>query len=236
MADTPNDKPGKEPYIAQSDRPEVRLKSDTPVSELTVRQLATILGQFGTRKDFWDGKDWQKDDFDGGNKWKDVKEFKESKEVKEIKEFKEKEKEFKEGKDKRENQGSEGREAGNRQRLRTAAARRSSHRPGDSRGVWPVSQGGPARRPGRATEEGQGLSPRQEVSMEHPEQLSRSLTADEIAELGPPPGGDVESPTTSLADPKARSTAEAHFPGVAPAAKAAADGDTGADPAPLKEK
>ena len=61
----------------------MRLKSDTPLSNLTVRDLATIFGQFGTRKDFWDGKDWQKDDFDGGTKWKDVKEFKETKEVKE---------------------------------------------------------------------------------------------------------------------------------------------------------
>jgi hypothetical protein len=69
------------------------VKSDTPRSNLTVRDLATILGQLGTGKDFWDGKDWQKDDFDGGNKWKDTKEFKEGKEVKE------KEKEFKEGKE-----------------------------------------------------------------------------------------------------------------------------------------
>ncbi len=98
MADTPNETPGKEPFISPSDRPEVRLKSDTPLSQITVRQLATILGQFGTRKDFWDGKDWQKDDFDGGLKWKDVKEIKEGKEIKE----KEKEKEFKEVKEKRE--------------------------------------------------------------------------------------------------------------------------------------
>jgi hypothetical protein len=87
----------KKPFISQADRPEVRLKSDTPLSSLTVRDLATILGQLGTRKDFWDGKDWQKDDFDG-NKWKDVKEFKEGKEVKETKEFKE----GKDGKEKRE--------------------------------------------------------------------------------------------------------------------------------------
>jgi hypothetical protein len=90
------DKPGKKPFVSQADRPEVRLKSNTRISDLTVRDLATILGQLGTRKDFWDGKDWQKDDFDGEVKWKDVKEFKETKEVKE------KDKEFKEGKDKRE--------------------------------------------------------------------------------------------------------------------------------------
>ena len=62
-------KTSKEPFVSQADRPEVRLKSDTPLSELTVRDLATLLGQVGgTGKDFWDGKDWQKDDFDGPNK------------------------------------------------------------------------------------------------------------------------------------------------------------------------
>ena len=72
MARKPADKPSKKPFIAKADRPEVRLKSDTPLSSLTVRDLATILGQLGTGKDFWDGKDWQKDDFDGpGNKWKE---------------------------------------------------------------------------------------------------------------------------------------------------------------------
>ena len=97
MAKKPDNKPGKKPFISKADRPQVRLKSDTPLSSLTVRDLATILGQFGTGKDFWDGKDWQKDDFDGpGNKWKELKEFKEGKEIKE------KEKEFKEGKEKRE--------------------------------------------------------------------------------------------------------------------------------------
>ena len=97
MADKPDDKPGKKPFISQADRPEVRLKSDTPLSNLTVRDLATILGQLCTRKDFWDGKDWQKDDFDGGViKWKEAKEFKETKEVKD------KDKEFKDGKEKRE--------------------------------------------------------------------------------------------------------------------------------------
>ncbi len=96
MADMNDDKPGKKPFIPQSDRPEVRLKSDTPLSELTVRDLATILGRLGTGKDFVDGKDWQKDDFDGGIKLKDDKELKESKEVKD------KDKEFKDGKEKRE--------------------------------------------------------------------------------------------------------------------------------------
>jgi len=100
MADNNTDKPGKKPFVSQADRPEVRLKSDTPIGNLTVRDIVTILGQLGTGKDFWDGKDWQKDDFDGPNKrWKEGKEFKDGKEVKE----KEKEtKEFKEGKEKRE--------------------------------------------------------------------------------------------------------------------------------------
>jgi hypothetical protein len=90
MADKDNKTP-KQPFVSQADRREVRLKSDTPLSQLTVRDLGTILGQLGTRKDFWDGKDWQKDDFDGTNKlWK---------EGKEGKDIKDKEKE---GKDKRE--------------------------------------------------------------------------------------------------------------------------------------
>lgn len=82
------DKPSKKSFVSQADRPEVKLKSTTPLSDLTVRDLATILGQIGgTNKDFWDGKDWIKDDFDGGNKWKDFKE---------VKDGKDKEKEFKE--------------------------------------------------------------------------------------------------------------------------------------------
>lgn len=72
MADDDSGETPKQPFVAQGDRPEVRIKSDTPLSELTVRDLATLLAQVGgTGKDFWDGKDWQKDDFDGGVKWKD---------------------------------------------------------------------------------------------------------------------------------------------------------------------
>jgi hypothetical protein len=96
------DNPDKKPFVSQADRPEVRLKSDTPIRDLTVRDLATILGQLGTQKDFWDGKDWQKDDFDGQNKpWKESKEFKDGKEVKDKDKEKET-KEFKDGKEKRE--------------------------------------------------------------------------------------------------------------------------------------
>ena len=82
----------KQSFITKAERPELKLKSDTPISGLTIRDLVTILGRLGTRKDFWDGKDWQKDDFDGEIKWKDDKEFKDGKEVKD----KDKDKEHKE--------------------------------------------------------------------------------------------------------------------------------------------
>ena len=149
------DKPSKKPFVSQADRPEVRLKSDTRLSDLTVRDLATILGQLGTRKDFWDGKDWQKDDFDGQNKpWKESKEFKDGKEVKEQGD---------QGVQGRQgearDQGAEGREARARRRLRPAVATRPTHRAGDPRALWPVCQGRPARRPDRGAARGQGLSP-----------------------------------------------------------------------------
>jgi hypothetical protein len=84
----------KTPFVSKVDRPEVKIKSDTPIDSLTVRDLVTILGQVsGTGKDFWDGKDWQKDDFDGP-KWKEGKEIKDK--------DKEKDKDFKEHKEKRE--------------------------------------------------------------------------------------------------------------------------------------
>ena len=155
MADKRTDKRGKKPFVSKADRPEVRLKSDTPLSDLTVRDLATILGQLGTRKDFWDGKDWQKDDFDGQNKpWKEDKEFKEGKEVKD----KDKEtKEGKEGKEKREIK-EQGREARARRRLRPEFDRRPAHRAGDPRALRHVGQGRPARRPDRGAEKAQGLS------------------------------------------------------------------------------
>lgn len=85
----------KKPFVSKADRPEVKLKSTTPINTLTVRDLVTIIGQLGTGKDFWDGKDWQKDDFDGTNKpWKEGKEVKDK--------DKEKDKDHKEHKDKRE--------------------------------------------------------------------------------------------------------------------------------------
>ena len=40
----------KEPFVSAGDRPDVRINLDTPVSELTVRELAAILRQ-GSQKD-----------------------------------------------------------------------------------------------------------------------------------------------------------------------------------------
>lgn len=81
----------REPFVAQGDRPELRIKLDAPIAELRVRDLAAIL-RLGSRKDFWDGKDWLKDDFDGGIKWWKEKEKDKEKEKEKDKE-KEKEKE-----------------------------------------------------------------------------------------------------------------------------------------------
>lgn len=85
MADD-KEKNSREPFVGKADRPEVRLNPDAPISELRVRDLAMILG-LGTRKDFWDGTDWQKVDFDGPF---DPKPWKEGKEFKDFKEWKEK--------------------------------------------------------------------------------------------------------------------------------------------------
>lgn len=90
-------RPEKAPFVPKADRPDVKIKSDTPLNTLSVRDLVSILGQLGTGKDFWDGKDWQKDDFDGTNKaWK------EGKEIKDKDKEKEKDKDFKDHKEKRE--------------------------------------------------------------------------------------------------------------------------------------
>jgi hypothetical protein len=72
----------RKPFVSEEDRPELRIKLDTPISELRVRELAAIL-RLGTRKDFWDGKDWIKDDFDGGIKWWDKEKDKEKEKEKE---------------------------------------------------------------------------------------------------------------------------------------------------------
>jgi hypothetical protein len=89
-----DEKNSRKPFVAQEDRPEVRIKLDTPINELRVRDLATIL-RLGTNKDFWDGKDWQKDDFDGGIKWWKEKDKEKEKDKDKDKE-KEKEKEKRE--------------------------------------------------------------------------------------------------------------------------------------------
>jgi hypothetical protein len=98
MADKDKEKTSKEPFVSEADRPDVRLKSDTPLSELRVRDLAVLLGQGGgTRKDFWDGKDWQKDDFDGPFTTKGwIKEIKDKEKDKDKEKEKEKEKEKRE--------------------------------------------------------------------------------------------------------------------------------------------
>ena len=93
MADKDAEKTPKESFVSQADRPDVNLKADTPLSELRVRDLASLLAQVGgTRKDFWNGKSWQKDDFDGPivKGWKEGKEFKDKDKEKEKEKEKEK--------------------------------------------------------------------------------------------------------------------------------------------------
>jgi hypothetical protein len=78
MTDNDSGETPKQPFVSEADRPEVRIKSDTPLSELRVRDLASLLAQVGgTGKDFWDGKDWVKDDVDGSVKWKEKEKEKE---------------------------------------------------------------------------------------------------------------------------------------------------------------
>jgi hypothetical protein len=52
----------KQPFVAQDDRPEVRLQPDTPLSELRVRDLAALLGS--TKSPFFENKPLIKDFFD----------------------------------------------------------------------------------------------------------------------------------------------------------------------------
>jgi hypothetical protein len=70
--------------------------------------------------------------------------------------------------------------------------------------------------------------------MEDSAKLSQALDPEELAELAPPAEVDVETPTTSLIDPKSQSTAEVHLPGIASSAESAAY-DTVPDPEPRKE-
>jgi hypothetical protein len=54
----------KEPFIGSSERPEVKLDLDMPVTELRVRDLAAILGHLGSKSPFEAGKTPIKDFFD----------------------------------------------------------------------------------------------------------------------------------------------------------------------------
>jgi hypothetical protein len=68
MADPKNDRENthgqpKEAFIAQSDRPEMQLRPDTPLTELRVRDLAAILG-LSTKSPFEVGKGPLKEFFD----------------------------------------------------------------------------------------------------------------------------------------------------------------------------
>lgn len=55
---------GKEPFVSTEDRPEVRINLDTPLSELRVRELTSILGSLIGKNPFEVGKTPLKDFFD----------------------------------------------------------------------------------------------------------------------------------------------------------------------------
>ena len=60
-----NDEKGqKEPFIGSSERPEVKLDLDMPLTDLRVRDLAAILGHLGSKSPFEAGKTPIKDFFD----------------------------------------------------------------------------------------------------------------------------------------------------------------------------
>lgn len=54
----------KEPFVSPSDRPEVKLNPDAPITELRVRDLAAILGAVTAKNPFEVGKTSMKDFFD----------------------------------------------------------------------------------------------------------------------------------------------------------------------------
>lgn len=54
----------KEPFVSKEDRPEVKISLDTPLSELRVRELSSILGQMIGKSPFEAGKTPIKDFFD----------------------------------------------------------------------------------------------------------------------------------------------------------------------------
>ena len=57
-------KKSKQPFVAQADRPEVKLDLDMPINELRVRDLAAILGLLTNKSPFEAGKTPLKDFFD----------------------------------------------------------------------------------------------------------------------------------------------------------------------------
>jgi hypothetical protein len=98
-------KAGKEPFVPKEDRPEVRIKPDSPIGELRVRDLAAILGAVigggGGKTPFEVGKTDLKDFFDkdfpevAKDFLKEVKSEKfEKPEIKEVKEIKDKPEKF----------------------------------------------------------------------------------------------------------------------------------------------
>ena len=54
----------KEPFVAAEDRPEVKITLDTPLTELSVRDLSAILGFVASKSPFEAGKTSLKDFFD----------------------------------------------------------------------------------------------------------------------------------------------------------------------------
>ena len=55
---------GRQSFVGKEDRPEVKISLDTPLSELRVRELGTILGFMVTKSPFEAGKTPLKDFFD----------------------------------------------------------------------------------------------------------------------------------------------------------------------------
>lgn len=64
MPESKNPPESKEPFVAKEDRPEVKITLDTPLSELRVRELSSIIGRIGGKNPFEVGKTPLKDFFD----------------------------------------------------------------------------------------------------------------------------------------------------------------------------
>jgi hypothetical protein len=60
----PRDSDPKEPFVPSEDRPEVKISLDTPLTELSVRDLSAILGFMTSKTPFEVGKTPLKDFFD----------------------------------------------------------------------------------------------------------------------------------------------------------------------------